>query len=232
MRSHIKLLLTTLLLLTSAAEARENPFAPVDQHGGEPLTKPIPAPDFQQESVPAPVISQAKCRVKEPVRNVVATQPATQTWEEVQSVTEPQKPKKKKPILFVKKRSVTPKHRLHHKAVKHHHVKRKVYAKPKQRLIYSNANLKIYTLANRLKIVTDDCIIQDFRLRKPERLVLDFGDDFVLYDTIRKTIRSHYVKMLKIGTHDRFYRLTFVLSGDYRYRIKKYSDGYRITFLR
>jgi len=220
-----------LLLLTSAAETRENPFAPVKQYDGEPLTKPIPVPDFQQEVVPVHVISQAKCRIEEPVTEIVTPPPPAQTWEEIQAVVQVEKPEKKKPILFVKKSSVTPKHRLHHKAVKQRPVKRKVYTKPKRRLIYSNANLKIYMKANRLKIVTDDCIIQDFRLRRPERLVLDFGDDFVLYDTIRKTIRSRYVKMLKIGTHDRFYRLTFVLSGDYRYRIKKKSNGYSITFL-
>ena len=218
-----QLLFTAALLLLQihTLQARENPFAPVNQYGGEPLTKPLPAPDFQQEIVP--VIKAAKCRAEEP-QETNTTQPK-QVWETVKPVK-----KKKKPILFTKKKPSVkqisvckPVHK------KHRTKKRPLHHKLKFHLIYSNDNLKIYTKGKALKIVTDDTVINDFKLKQPNRLVLDFGDDFVLYDTIRKPLRSPYIKMLKIGTHACFYRLTFVLAKNYRYRIKHLSNGYLIT---
>jgi len=215
---------TLLLFQIQTLYARENPFAPVNQYGGVPLTKPLPAPDFQQEILP--VIKAAKCRAEEP-QEKNTTQQQKQVWKAktVKSVK-----KKKKPILFTSKKKsakqICVSKPLHKK---HRTKKRHTQHKLKFHLIYSNDNLKIYTRGKTLKIITDDTIIKDFRLKQPDRLVLDFGDDFVLYDTIRKTIRSPYIKMVKIGTHACFYRLTFVLAKNYRYHIKHLSNGYLIT---
>ena len=213
---------TLLLFQVHTLQARENPFAPVNQYGGEPLTKPLPAPDFQQEIVP--VIKAAKCRAKEPHKTNTTQQPK-QVWER----TKPLK-KKKKPILFTPKKPSVKQIRICKPVYeKHRTKKRHIHHKLKFHLIYSNDNLKIYTKGKELKIVTDDTVINDFRLKQPGRLVLDFGDDFVLYDTIKKPVQSPYIKMLKIGTHSCFYRLTFVLAKNYRYRIRHLSNGYLIT---
>ena len=226
--------ISTLFLLSQTLQARENPFVPVETYGGEPLVKPIPAPDFtpvkpiqkKETVIPLPVLNQAKCEAKPPVKE----QNRTKVWK-TQKVQEPQivssKPAKK-PILFVEKKKKHPKnvHRQKHKKV----VKKRVHH-AKYRLVYKNDNLKLYTKGRTLKIITDDKIIADFMLKSPARLVLDFGDDFVLYDTIHKFIKTPYIKEIKIGTHNCFYRLTLVLKKRYRYRLKPIRNGYIISFL-
>jgi|GEM_PF-3337857 len=220
--------ISTLFLLSQTLQARENPFIPVETYGGEPLVKPIPAPDFRPVNpiqkkgnviVPLPVLNAAKCETKPFVKE----KNRTKVWK-TQKIQEPQKVSSKpakKPILFVEKKKAYPKKVHKHKRVHH----------AKYRLVYRNDNLKLYTKGRTLKIITDDKIIADFMLKSPARLVLDFGDDFVLYDTIHKFIKTPYIKEIKIGTHNCFYRLTLVLKKRYRYRLKPIRNGYIISFL-
>lgn len=226
-----RLLFTVILLLLQVhtLSARENPFAPVERYGGEPVTRPLPAPDFHQEIVPVvkPVKHQAK------VLQEINTTP--QLKQPDKAVKSPRKKttKKKKPILFTQKKLSVKKTKKISvgKPVpkKHRTKKRHRHRRSNFQLIYGNDNLKIYAKGNKIKILTDDRVIDHFKLKRPDRLVLDFGDDFVFYDTFHKSVHSPYIKMLKIGTHTRFYRLTFVLSKNYRYRIKTRSDGYLIS---
>ena len=211
----------SLLLLIYTLQARENPFAPVNRYGGEPLSKPLPAPDFKQEIIP--VIKTVKQQAKKPQESNTTQQP------KLMQKTIKSAKKKKKPILFTTKKSPVKQAHTYKPVSKKHPTKTKrTLHKQTFHLIYHNDNLKIYTKGKKLKIITRDTIINDFKLKHPNRLVLDFGDDFVLYNTIQKSIRSPYFKMLKIGTHSRFYRITFVLAKNYRYRIKNLTKGYLV----
>ena len=202
-------------------QARENPFAPVNQYGGEPLSKPLPAPDFKQENIP--VIETVKQQAKKSQETNTTQQP------KLMQKTIKSAKKKKKPILFTTKKSPVKQTHTYKPFSKKHRTKTKhTLRKQTFHLIYRNDNLKIYIKGKRLKIITKDTIINDFKLKHPDRLVLDFEDDFVLYHTIQQSIRSSYFKMLKIGTHSHFYRITFVLAKNYRYRIKNLAKGYLI----
>jgi hypothetical protein len=213
----MKTVLFLFLFLILQLNARENPFAPVEKFGGEPLNKPLPVPDFEKKIIPV-VEKEAKCTV--PERNTTTIITPEKVWKE----NKPSK-KIKKPILFTHKKKSVKKFHKKQKISK----SKKIHIKPKFHLLYHDANLKIYNKGKSLKIITNDTLIDHFKLKSPNRLVLDFGDDFVIYDTITKKLHTPYLKTLKIGTHDTFYRLTFTLKKGYRYRLKKLSDGYLIT---
>ena len=194
-------------LLISFSECRENPFAPVQNYAPLPVTsKPLPSPDLSKEI--APVIEKAKCtavetEIKKPVQKV---------WKTPQVKPSP---KIVSTIPKIKKRHHT------HKVKKRKH-------KPKFKLVYRNNDFKVYTKTNYIRIVTNDPLNEDMLIHRPPRLVLDFGNDCVIYETIHKSLRNPYVKTLKIGTHETFYRLTFVLKKNYSYNLKKTSYGYLI----
>ncbi len=116
----------------------------------------------------------------------------------------------------------------------------KPYIKPKKTTyihkkkyiqIYTNTTLKVYIKSNHIKIKTQDLLLKPLHLQKPNRLVLDFGNDFVIYKSFKKDIRSQYIKGFEIGTHPCFYRITFLLKIKKHYKIKHTSYGYLITFL-
>ncbi len=213
-------LLTLLFLLGQILNARENPFAPVERFGGEPLTKPLPAPEFTKEPTPVPVIEETTCVAAEKNTTIHHEEPLPQKITPVV--------KREKPILFTPK-SVPHKKRVHTK-IKHKKRAVKVLTRQKYTLLYSDANLKLYARGKTLKVITKDSISRHFKLKAPTRLVLNFENDFLFYDSIYKPLKNRYVKALKLGTHHQFYRLTLILSKDYRYRLKHYAGGYLITF--
>lgn len=203
-------------LLLTLLTARENPFAPAQTPGSEPLTKPIPAPDFDKALTP--IIQSAVCKVAPMPKPTATTKPKTVWKHAPQAKSDTKKmevhqAKKAKPHLKKK-----PVQQL--KSVRHHRIH--------FHRIYQNDNLAIYAKPGYIKIVTSDTIQKDFRLRDPARIVFDFGDDFVIYPSTRKTLCTRDLKSLKIGTHDCFYRVTFVTRGNKRYKIRKKTYGYLI----
>ncbi len=194
-------LIIWIILFSVTIEARENPFAPAGDSESEPLTKPIPAPEFQ--SPPLPVIKEALCEAS---AKPSPTPAVKSVWKQ-KTIPEKTKTIIKKPERTVYK----PRHKKHY------------------RRIYHNENLTIYIKANQIKIITDDRLQKRFKLSYPTRVVLDFGDDFVIYPSIDRHIHSRYLKRLKIGTHDCFYRVVLVTEKTKRYRIQKRSYGYLIS---
>ena len=196
-----------ILLLSSILFARDNPFAPVAQDQLDLLHKPISICEFNQTKVtptPKPEIKIAK----------------TFPVDTIQPKPQPQ------PII-AKTIKIIPAKTEHIKHIKH----KRVVHKTRYKQIYKNENLKIYLNQNHIKISTNDTLLKSWILRYPKRLVLDFGDDFVIYPSYQKNIRSRYIKSLKIGTHDCFYRVTLQLKNRTKYKIKNTSYGYLITLL-
>ncbi len=105
------------------------------------------------------------------------------------------------------------------------HKKPKRVSKPK--FIYSGEFIKIKLFKNSIKIITKDQILKDFTLIRPNRLVIDF-ERFDIVGPFSKNIYSKRVKYLKIGHHGYFYRTSFKLSHNYRYKITKKPYGYLI----
>ena len=86
--------------------------------------------------------------------------------------------------------------------------------------------ISFYTDYEKLKIKTEDKLIRDFKLIKPDRIVLDFKRDanFRTY-TFKK---AKIFKKITLGNHSGYYRAVIELDGKYIYTIKKISDGYLI----
>lgn len=212
-------LLLSLLLFSLILHARENPFAPPATVGNMPLQAPIPTPDLDRELVP--VINQAQCVAAPKAPETNKRETPKKVWKHFppeQNATA--KPPVKTPLVAQKRKTVHKRHKVHRP--KKRHVRH-------YRLVYRNDNLKIYLKPHRIRIVTSDCLQKHFRLRNPHRLVLDFGDDFVIYDTVSKPLHTGVFKRLKIGTHACFYRVTFVLAAARHYRVHRKPYGYLIT---
>lgn len=83
-----------------------------------------------------------------------------------------------------------------------------------------------YCGKNRLKIVTKDKLLRDFKLVKPDRIVLDFkrNADFRTY--MFQGVQNF--KKVTIGNHSGYYRAVIELDGRYVYKVKKEKDGYTL----
>ncbi len=222
--------ISLMFLITLTLYARENPFVPVATYGGEPPVTPLPVPDFHPKPEPIQVINEAKCIAKPLPPTESAEQNKTSVWKQT-----PKPRKHPKPILFVekkiKKRSTPRRKIVHHTRKRHtiHHHHKTI----RWRLLYKDTNLQILHKGNQLKILGHDPIVTDFMISNPPRLVLDFGNDFVYYETVRRNIStSSILKQLKIGTHDCFYRVTFMLKHSAKYHLRKIKRGYLISFYR
>ncbi len=97
----------------------------------------------------------------------------------------------------------------------------------KSKLIYNGKFIKIKLYKNSIKIMTKDEKLKDLKLTDPNRLVLDF-ERFDVVRPFSKKVYSAYIKNLKVGHHDYFYRTTFKLGKNYRYKITKKPYGYLI----
>ena len=85
-----------------------------------------------------------------------------------------------------------------------------------------------YSWGKTLKINTKDRMIRDFLLVKPHRIVLDFDRDTSLKSYLKKNPKNIFTK-IRVGNHDKYYRVVIELDGYYSYRLKKSSTGYTFT---
>jgi len=108
--------------------------------------------------------------------------------------------------------------------------KHKSHKKPKTpEFIYNGEFAKISLHKNAIKIVTKDKMLKHFKLKSPNRIVIDFER----FDTIKpfsKTIDALRIKGLRVGHHDYFYRVSFKLNKSHKYKISKKPYGYLISF--
>ena len=119
--------------------------------------------------------------------------------------------------IVVKKTVIKPKKRKIKKLVK----------KSKSQLIYNGKFIKIRLISSGIKITTKDHMLQNLKLKHPNRLIVDF-ERFDVVGPFSKKVYSKKIKSLKIGHHDYFYRTIFKLAKDYRYKIIKKPYGYFI----
>jgi len=125
--------------------------------------------------------------------------------------------------IVVKEKSIS-KPKVKTKIVKHHTKVKKV-SKPK--VIYNGSFAKIKRYKNTIQIFTKDTKLQHLKLTHPNRLAVDF-ERFDVVPAFAKKIKSRYVRGLKVGHHDYFYRITLNLAKNYRYKMIKKPYGYLI----
>lgn len=97
--------------------------------------------------------------------------------------------------------------------------------KVKYKKIASVKYATFFALNKTLKIVTNDKIIRNFLLVKPHRIVIDFKKDTSLKSYIKENKDSIFCKV-RVGNHSGYYRAVVELDGQYKYNMKKVSDGY------
>ncbi|WP_373001136.1 AMIN domain-containing protein [Sulfurimonas sp.] len=95
----------------------------------------------------------------------------------------------------------------------------------KYKEIASVKHAKFLFLEKTLKIVTDDKIIRNFLLVNPHRIVVDFKRDTSLKSYIKENKDGVFCKV-RVGNHSGYYRAVIELDGQYKYNMKKVSDGY------
>lgn len=171
-------------------------------------------PFLQQEMVEEPKLTLPKLIIQKPVKVKVVKEvevkklpmkiPKVEIQKTIPTVV-------KKPIIKPKK---VKKKKVH-----------RVIAKSK--LIYNGDFTKISIYKNTIKIITKDEKLQHLKLTHPNRLAFDF-ERFDVVPPFSKKIYASHVKHLKVGHHDYFYRTTFKLAKNYRYKITKKSYGYLV----
>jgi len=93
------------------------------------------------------------------------------------------------------------------------------------KIIGKRSYITFSSLGRNLKITTANKMMRDFLLVKPHRLVLDFkkGSDVKAY--IKKN-PDNVFRLIKIGNHEKYFRVVIELDGYYRYKVTQTSDGY------
>ena len=194
----MKKIIFILLFFTLTLSARENPFSPQDI-----IIKPKPiTKKIQLQKKPIKVFKEVK--IKEPQKVIPSPKPKVIK----KAAVKPKPVVKVKPITKVKKRKI-----------------RKSTIKPK--LIYNGTFAKIKRYKNTIQIITKDEKLQHLKLTHPNRIAFDF-ERFDVVSPFTKKIKSRYVRQLKVGHHDYFYRITFNLAKNYRFKITKKPYGYFI----
>ncbi|MEA1955259.1 MAG: AMIN domain-containing protein [Campylobacterota bacterium] len=123
--------------------------------------------------------------------------------------------KEKKVIKEVKKREVV-------KEIKNQIITNEIY-----KVIGKRKYITFSSLNNKLKLTTDNELLRDFLLVKPHRLVLDFKKDSTAGTYIKKNPNNPF-KVIKIGSHEKYFRVVIELDGYYRYKLEKTLNGYII----
>lgn len=75
------------------------------------------------------------------------------------------------------------------------------------------------------KIQTQDKMIRNFMLVTPHRIVIDFDRETNL-KSFTNSIQDSVITKVKVGNHDKFYRVVIELDGYYTYKMNKSDDGY------
>lgn len=206
----MKKIVLIILFLTTSLICRENPFSP-QQKLPEPIFE-LPKLVIEKKPVEVKVLKEMK--IKELPKAKIEKAPV---------IIKPEPIKVKKVVVkpkIVKKKTKTRKHKI-----------RKLHKKAsKPKLIYSGTFAKVKAYKNSIKILTKDKMLQHLKLIKPNRLVFDL-ERFDVVPPFSKKIKSRYVKQIKVGHHDYFYRITLNLRKEYKhYTLTKKPYGYIIKF--
>lgn len=99
--------------------------------------------------------------------------------------------------------------------------------KPKKNII----NMKFISFDisdKKMKIRTKDKLLQNFLLVAPHRVVMDFKRDIAFKPKTIKVNKPPFSK-IRMGHHDRYYRVVIELDGQYRYKLLTTEKDYTIV---
>lgn len=79
-----------------------------------------------------------------------------------------------------------------------------------------------------IEIKTKDKILRNFLLTSPHRIVLDFARD-TSFKPKRFDITEVPFKQIRMGNHDKYYRVVIELDGAYNYKLQTSKETYTIV---
>ncbi len=97
----------------------------------------------------------------------------------------------------------------------------------KSKLLFNGEFIKIKLFKNSIKITTKDNLLKHFKQSNPNRISFNF-ERFDIQKPFFKKIYSKKVKQLNLSHHDYFYKATFKLGKNRKYRVIKKHYGYLI----
>lgn len=104
-----------------------------------------------------------------------------------------------------------------------------IASKPKEPKVFTfSDDFSFSVQENLLTIMTKDKIIRHFKISNPDKIVIDFKSDVLFYT---KTIDINLPPFLNVtfGSHDGYYRTSFVLDGIYAYEFSQQNND---TFIK
>ncbi len=97
----------------------------------------------------------------------------------------------------------------------------------KSKLLFNGEFIKIKLYKNSIKITTKDKMLKHFKQNNPNRISFNF-ERFDIQKPFSKKVYSKKVKQLSLSHHDYFYKVTFKLGKNSKYKVIKKSYGYLI----
>ena len=85
----------------------------------------------------------------------------------------------------------------------------------------------MYVKNKKIFIRTKDKLLRHFFLVKPFRIVLDFKKD-ADFLTIKKILKNSFIKKVKVGNHNGYYRVVIYFDTKYMYKLTKTAEGVKI----
>ncbi len=79
-----------------------------------------------------------------------------------------------------------------------------------------------------LKVMTKDNLLRHFMLTSPHRIVMDFSRD-TSFKPKKFTVNTAPFKQIRMGNHDKYYRIVIELDGQYRYKIQSDEKEHKIV---
>jgi hypothetical protein len=79
-----------------------------------------------------------------------------------------------------------------------------------------------------MKIVTKDKLIRSFMLSSPQRVVIDFSRDTSFKPKEFMINQAPYNK-IRMGNHDKYYRIVIELDGQYRYKLQTSKEDHTVV---
>ncbi len=110
-------------------------------------------------------------------------------------------------------------------------IKKKKSNRKKYITILSMKFITIVTYKHQIKIKTKDRLLRNFLLTNPHRIVCDFKRNINIKSFEKKVKKSFYIKNIRIGNHNGYYRVVIELDGYYKYQLSHNKKSYDFLLL-
>ncbi len=88
--------------------------------------------------------------------------------------------------------------------------------------------IKFRPRGNSLKVITKDNMLRNFMLSSPHRIVMDFSRD-TSFRRKSFSVNQPPYKNIRMGNHDKYYRVVVELDGQYRYKLQMNEKDFTIV---